>query len=78
MPTKEAILKVRTAPFENMQKFSQNHINALRVSVLFGMEEFAKQEAKEFIQFYIDNKIKYLGRTYEYIWSEYQLSKLKK
>ena len=45
MPTKEEILKVRTAPFENMQKFNHNHIHALRVSVLFGMEEYAKQEA---------------------------------
>ena len=78
MPTKEEILKIRTAPFENMQKFNHNHINALKVSVLFGMEEYAKQEALEFNFFYICTKYEYTGWTYEAIWNEYQKSKLKK
>ena len=54
------------------------YITSRVVPINASMEVYAKQEGVEVIQFYVKNKIKYLGRTYEYIWNEYQISKLKK
>ena len=72
MPTKEEILNSKKSHDLHIRQ----HIVGVVAPVLSAMEEYAKQEAKEFNFFYINNKMKYLGWDFKDIYKEYQLSKL--
>ena len=75
MPTKEEILKTHEDEYDKFLETGHDY----GVNPIYGaMEEYAKQEAIEFNLFNLGDRVKYLGRTYEYIWDEYQKSKLKK
>lgn len=75
MPTKEEILsKVKI----DYSKLSCPEDYAAEVLFLNALEEYAKQEALEFISFNREHDFKYMGWYYADVWNEYQKSKLKK
>ena len=76
MPTKEDILKKHTDKYRAIRTINKVVIEEIEMSGHDAMEEYAKQEAKEFNFFYIRTKNEYLGRTYDHIWNEYQKSKV--
>ena len=73
MPTKLEILKSNDvysnidegAPFIKLEK-----------SLDASLEEYAKQEALEFISFNREHGFKYMGWYYADVWNEYQKSKI--
>lgn len=75
--TQHEILKKHTQKYRTLRVINQAVIEQIEKSIGEAAEEYAKQEALAFNFFYINNKMKYLGRTYEDIWHAYQISKIK-
>ena len=72
MPTKEEILDKHLSD-------CPNGVSIKAISLVNkAMEEYAKQEALEFISFNREHDFKYMGWYYADVWNEYQKSKLKK
>lgn len=70
--TRDQILDKHTNKYMHTPVINAGVLINVKRSVGEAMEEYAQQKAVEFNIFYIDNKIKYLGRSIEYIWNEYQ------
>lgn len=80
MPTKEEILETSGINWlRDNDPVKNGEVNDdVFAPVFLAMEEYAKQEALEFNFFFINNKMKYLGEEYEYIYYAYQKSKTTK
>ena len=75
MPTKEEILQSKK---QLGLQVDTTYIEGYIGFVHEAMEEYAKQEALEFISFNREHDFKYMGWYYADVWNEYQKSKLKK